>query len=406
MNRNKVRFQLSLTEFIYNGCFAASNFLSVFLESIGFSAGQIGLTNSLISGIGIASQPTWGIVSDRIRSVRRCFMLCMLGTALCALGVPLLARGSAVRQGLMIAVLAAMYFFFHPSNMMMELWLVRVSAHPSLHISYGSIRSWASVGYAFFNLVFVPLVHRFSEDVLYYFLAGCALTAMLLASRIPDETESTGETPKKQRLRDMPFRSILNYWVVGYVIFEVLWQIPNNWRVTYMVYALPEFGAENSIYGALMFVAGLCEVPMLLLTRRLSDRTGWARPLVLTVVMMALEYVLYGWGHSLPVLFAAQLLRGFSFALYIASRHQYVCRLAPRGLEGSTVALVNTVSAVSSFLFAAAGGFLLEHMGTRPFFLFLSGLQLFSGLFFIAVHFVGVRVLKKALPDPGCALLS
>ena len=48
MNRRKVLFKLSLTEFIYNGCFAAANFLSVFLESIGFSAGQIGLTMSLI----------------------------------------------------------------------------------------------------------------------------------------------------------------------------------------------------------------------------------------------------------------------------------------------------------------------------------------------------------------------
>ena len=81
MDRKKLRFRLALTEFIYNGCFSAANFLSVFLESIGFSAGQIGLTTALSSGIGIVSQPTWGIVSDRMRSVRRCFMLCMLGTA-------------------------------------------------------------------------------------------------------------------------------------------------------------------------------------------------------------------------------------------------------------------------------------------------------------------------------------
>ena len=79
MNRKKVQFQLSLTEFLYNGCFAAANFLSVFLTAIGFSAGQMGLITAALNGVSILSQPTWGVISDRIRSVKRCFMLCMAG---------------------------------------------------------------------------------------------------------------------------------------------------------------------------------------------------------------------------------------------------------------------------------------------------------------------------------------
>ncbi len=405
MNRNRVRLQLSLTELIYNGCFAAANFLSVFLESIGFSAGQIGLTTSLISGIGIVSQPTWGVVSDKMHSLKRCFMLCMLGTAACSLGIPFLSRGTGLWQGVMIGVLALMYFFFHPSNMMMELWLVRVSKHPELRISYGSVRSWASIGYALFSLAFVPVLRAFPTHSVYFFMAGFALLALLLSGRVPAETENEGgEQPARQRLRDMPFRSIVNYWVAGYVIFEVLYQIPNNWRVTYTIYALKEFGVDSSLYGAMMFVAGICEVPMLLLTRRLTGRIGWAWPLVISVMILASEYSLYAWGHSLPVLFAAQLLRGFSFALYIASRSQYVYRLAPKGMEGSTMALVNTVSSVMNFVAAAAGGFLLESLGTRSFFAALCGLQLFSGAFFIALHLVGIRVLKKPLADPWCSL--
>ena len=53
MNRKRIQAQVSITELIYNGCFATANFLSVFLESIG-----------------IVSQPAWGIVSDRIQSVK------------------------------------------------------------------------------------------------------------------------------------------------------------------------------------------------------------------------------------------------------------------------------------------------------------------------------------------------
>ena len=402
MDGRKIRFQLSLTEFIYNGCFAAANFLSVFLESIGFSAGQIGLISSLISGVGIASQPTWGIISDRLRSVKRCFALCMLGTALCAAAIPALSAGGA--SLLLPALLMLMYFFFHPSNMMMELWLVRVSSQPRLRISYGSIRSWASIGYALFSLAMVPILRAMPTRVVYSFLALFAFLALLASLRVPAQSETGGETPPRQRLRDMPFRAILSYWVVGHILFEVLYQIPHNWRVTYMVFVLREYGADNSLYGALMFLAGICEVPMLLLTKKLTRRVGWGWPMVMSALILALEYSLYAWGRSLPVLFAAQLLRGFSFALYVSCRYQYVYRLAPKGIEGSTQALVDAVSATVNLAAAAAGGFLLERMGTHGFFVLLAGLQAFSGLFFVALHALGCRVLKAPLPDEACGL--
>ena len=405
MDRKKIGLQLSVTEFIYNGCFAAANFLSVFLESIGVTAGQIGLITACISGIGIVAQPAWGIVSDRIRSVKKCFLLCMAGTALCALAIPPLSLGSGAWRLVMTAMLMVMYFFFHPSNMMMELWLVRVNDNPQLHIPYGRIRSWASIGYALFSLAFVPIFRVMEVRNIYYFFSGFAFVSMLLTLRIPSESEGAPSQAKRRRFRDMPFRSILNYWIIGHVLFEVLYQIPFGWRVTYMVYVLKEFQADSSLYGALMFVAGICEVPMLLLIKRFTHRIGWAWPLLINVFVLVLEYSLYAFGHSVYVLFAAQVLRGFSYALYVASRYQYLHRLSPEGMEASTQAMVNSITAIVSIASAAAGGFLLERMGTRPFFVLLCGLQLFSGLFFIGVQFVGIRCLRRPPKNKECMLL-
>ena len=406
MNRKKVRIQLSLTEFIYNGCFAANNYLSVFLEAIGMSASQLGLITSLLNGIGIVSQPTWGIISDRMQSVKKCFRVCMLGTAVCVLSIPALSQGEGIWRVLMVAMLMALAFFFHPSNMMMELWLVRVNDHPSLRIPYGSIRCWASIGYAVFSLAFVPVFRAVHVRNVYYLFAGFAAVSIVLTSMIPSESEGGHENPKRMRLRDMPFRSILNYWIVGHIVFEVLYQIPMGWRVTYTVYALKEFGLDTSMYGALMFIAGICEVPMLLLIRRFTARAGWAWPLLLNVLILVCEYSLYAWGHSVAVLFAAQLLRGFSFALYIASRYQYVHRLAPEGMEASTQALINSVSAVVNVIAAAAGGFLLESLGTRSFFALLSGLQLISGAFFVTVHAAGAKCFHQMPKDKECMLFT
>ncbi len=113
---------------------------------------------------------------------------------------------------------------------------------------------------------------------------------------------------------------------------------------------------------------------------------------------------MYALGTTPAVLFAAQLLRGFSYALYVSGRYRYIARLAPRGLEGGTQALVNTVSAVTNLLAAAAGGFLLEALGTRPFFGLLCALQMLSVLFFIGFQAFGIRCLHRKAPDPECLL--
>ena len=81
----RTRIQLSFTEIFYNCCFASANFLSVFLQSLGIGAGQIGLITALTNGMNIVSQPFWGAVSDRIRSVRRSFILCIGLSGICAL---------------------------------------------------------------------------------------------------------------------------------------------------------------------------------------------------------------------------------------------------------------------------------------------------------------------------------
>lgn len=405
MNRKKIQLQLSLTELIYNGCFAAANFLSVFLEATGFSAGQMGMITAFVNGVGIVSQPAWGVMTDRIRSVKKCFMLCMAGAALCAAAIPSLARGSGLGLLAMTGLLMVLYFFFHPSNMMMELWLVRVNGNPALQIPYGSVRSWASIGYALFSLAFVPVFKAVHVRNVYYFFAGFALLSILTAFFIPGESEGKIVRQARQRLKDMPFRAMLDYWIIGYIVFEVLYQIPFSWRVTYMVFALKEFHVDTSLYGALMFTAGICEVPMLLLIKRLTRRIGWGWPLLMSVIILTLEYGVYAWGHSLAVLFAAQLLRGFSYALYVASRYQYLQRLAPEGMEASTQALANALSAVMNFIAAAAGGFLLEALGTRSFFAVLCGLQTVSGLFFAGLHAIGVKCLHIHPKDEQCMIL-
>lgn len=56
---------------------------TVYLQSIGFSASQLGLLNSIASGVGIASVAFWGMVSDRMGSLRKVLVIILAAGAGC-----------------------------------------------------------------------------------------------------------------------------------------------------------------------------------------------------------------------------------------------------------------------------------------------------------------------------------
>ena len=388
----RTRIQLSFTEIFYNCCFASANFLSVFLQSLGIGAGQIGLITALTNGMNIVSQPFWGAVSDRIRSVRRSFILCIGLSGICALGIPLLAGQGSAALLPMTALLVFLYFFIMPANMLVEMWLVRVNANPRLQISYGSVRIWASIGFALMNLAYVPLLRHLPVRSVYYFYAAFALCAALAASSVSEgaEVRAQQDAPR-MRFRDMQFRKILTYSVISYLIFEILFQIPFGWSNSYTVYVLNEFGLASTSFGAFTFLSGVFEVPMLLLCKRLIRRCGLAAMLVASSMLFVAQYALYAFGRGLPVLVVCQAFKGFAYAIYVTCRHQYIYEIAPKGLEGSTQAVVNAAYAGVNILSAALGGYLLQAIGVRSFFALNASIQLLAGLFLLGSRRIAGR---------------
>ena len=224
------------------------------------------------------------------------------------------------------------------------------------------------------------------------------VTAVLVALRMPAGTEPDAHSAERSRFRDMPFGKILTYWIVSYLIFEIIFQIAFSWRNSYMVYAVNEFGIPSERYGAFLFLSGIFEIPMLLLCGKLTKKLGLAIPLLSSAVLLAVEFALYAFGRGLPALLLSQLFKGFGYALYVACRHQYVERLAPEGLKGSTLAMVNAAYAGVNIIAAMFGGFILEGMGTRSFFALITSIMAGAAVFLVFSQIFGVRVLKKALP--------
>lgn len=391
-----IRFRLSLTEIFYNFCIASANFQTALLQSLGIPAGQIGMLSSMTTAAGIVAPPIWGVISDKIHSTRKCFVICLsFAAALMAL-VPVVAAVSTGNYLWLFALLILVTLFTGPAYTMMEMWLVHVN-DSEYGISYGSIRIWASMGFAVMGLIYVPLFKIWPITSAYWMYGLFAIPAVLLALWVP-KTGAETSGMKRAKLRDMPFKKLLTYWIIAYIIYFTINQIPHNWKITYFIYVLTDYGYDASAFAAFMSVSAFLEVPTLLFSRRIIDRFGMVKPLVMCLLASAAECMLYTFGTSLVAIIIGQIIRGLQNGMMMACQIQYIHKLAPEGLATTTQALVSSIGTIASIVISLFGGFILEAMGVRPFYFLLVILQLFSAGVFVGTFIFGRRALKKEIP--------
>ena len=393
-----IRFRLSAAEVLYNACIASDSYRTVFLQSLGVSVGRIGIISSLSTMANIVAPPVWGAISDKIRSPRICFALCLGLSAVLLAAVPFAAQVGAPLYIAMITCLAMASLFTGPANNMIEQWLVRID-NSGIGISYGSVRLWASIGYAVMGIAYTRILETLPVSSVYLFYFLFAIPAIMLALSLPDPGAAARVRQPKIRFHDMPFRKLFNYWIAIYLLYTLVNTVPHNWKITYFVYMLNDYGYSSISFGVFMFLSAGCEVPALIISRKVMARYGLIRTMFFCVVANIVETLFYALGTSIVHVYIGQIIKGFSLGMSMACSMQLIYRLSHKGLETTTQALIGSISSIVTIVVAAFGGFALEAMGLRPFFELISVLEVLSGAVLLAGILIGLFVLKRKLPE-------
>lgn len=393
-----IRFRLSAAEVLYNACIASDSYRTVFLQSLGVSVSRIGIISSLSTIANIIAPPVWGIISDKIRSPRICFALCLGLSALLLAAVPFASQTGAPLYLLMILCLAMASLFTGPANNMIEQWLVRID-NSGIGISYGSVRLWASLGYAVMGIAYTRILEALPVATVYLFYFLFAVPAILLALSLPDPGAAAKTKEPKRRFRDMPFRRICNYWIVIYLLYTLVNTVPTNWKITYFVYMLNDYGYSSISFGIFMFISACCEIPALIISKKVIARFGLIRTMFFCIAASIAETLFYALGTSIVHVYIGQIIKGFSLGMSMACSIQLVYRLAHKGLETTTQALIGSAASIVTIIVAAFGGFALEAMGLRPFFGLITVLEVLAGAVLFAGIAIGTLTLKKRLPE-------
>lgn len=392
----QLRLAFSSMLFVYQGTLAAAGFIVAYLQSKGLGTAQVGIIMSFSSVVMMVAPPLWGMLADKLHSIRRVFTLCLILAAVLYALTPLTSFLSSCSVVAMSIILTLSAFFRAPTSSLMDNWVVR-TARQIPGISYGSIRIWGSIGYAVISFALMYIVTWFSLESSFYFYSLTAAAVLLLSRRLPDEQKASSPAVAFKELR--VGRIFKDYWLATFLIFLILRGISLYCSNNFLPFLIADVGGDTASLGAINAIRALCEVPLLLLSQRLIRRFGMIRLIVTSSIMYLLGELGYSAVSSVGQIIAVQCMAGVAYGLFVACQVQYVAQIAPKGLSATAQTMAAALPAMTGIFGNALAGWVMEVLGLRQYY-FLSAMALLLASLVLIFSFpIGTKLFKLKAPQ-------
>ena len=368
-----------------------SSYQTVYLQEVGFSASQLGLLNALTSGVSIASLAFWGMVSDRIRSLRKVLITVLVGGAVLFALIPAIPTGLPSSPLLLLTLIPVVYFFRGSMSPYAENLLVRNANE--LRLNYGLLRSVGSFLFTAGGLAITALLPLVGVPSTFW-LSGVMMIPVVILTLLAREpnAQPAQSVPKEKLDLSQLFR---NKSYVAFLVFGFLFYIAANCEASFFPYFIQGVGVPTDRYVVVLSYRAFLEIPFLLLMGKLRRRFSLGRLVVAAAVLMAVECVFLGlFANSLMSILLCATFFGLGNGLFIGSSLNYLYELAPSHLKASAQAFFSAVSSVAGILGNLLGGLVFDAMGAKPFYLFVATLYFLS---------VGVFLLTQRQPRKKAA---
>ena len=317
--------------FAFIGAF--SPYFGLYLQSLNFSAWDIGLLMSQMQLMRLFGPNLWGWLADRFGQrmpiIRVAGMLSLAGfTAFFWLD----------RLPGMLAAMAVLAFFWSAA-----LPLVETLTFDHLREErgrYSRIRLWGSVGFIVAVLGTGAVLDVLPLNGLLWVCWGVLGGILLLAMALPDAPVAAhphDSLPVANILRQPRVRALLAACFAMSAAHGALY-------VFYSIH-LAAHGYSTAEVGGLWSLGVLAEIVVFMLMARLSLRYSLRTILLASFAAAVLRFLLIGWGVESPVIvILAQLLHGLTFGAYHASAIAAINHWFPGRAQGRGQALYSSIS--------------------------------------------------------------
>ena len=317
--------------FAFIGAF--SPYFGLYLQSLNFSAWDIGLLMSQMQLMRLFGPNLWGWLADRfgrrMAIIRVAGMLSLAGfTAFFWLD----------RLPGMLVAMAVLAFFWSAA-----LPLVETLTFDHLRDErgrYSRIRLWGSVGFIVAVLGTGAVLDVLPLNGLLWVCWGILAGILLLATALPDAPVAAhphDSLPVANILRQPRVRALLAACFAMSAAHGALY-------VFYSIH-LAANGYSKAEVGGLWSLGVLAEIVVFMLMARLSSRYSLRTILLASFAAAVLRFLLIGWGVESPaIVVLAQLLHGLTFGAYHASAIAAINHWFPGRAQGRGQALYSSIS--------------------------------------------------------------
>ncbi|OXM13436.1 MFS transporter [Paenibacillus herberti] len=357
---------LKAYNFIYFALLAVFvSFMPVYLDLQGLSTVQIGLITGTGGFVTIISQPLWGMISDRMRTVRKVMLL----LTVCATLTGYLLYGTSSFP-MLLGLAMILYFFLMPIDPLLESLNFRTAE--SAGVSYGSIRTYGAFGYAVMSLIVGYVMTGLGSKSLGPLFAVVGVVGIIICFKLPD-ARATGQPVKLASLGQF----LRNRQTALFLLLIFISAVPQRVNDTFLGVYIRDLGGSPELLGQAWFLAAGSEIAVFALSFWWLRKGKELMLISIAGFFYFIRFFLSAWITEPYGLVLLQLLQIVTFPVFYAAAIQYLYRIVPTEWKatGQTV-LALLFFGVSGIVASYAGGWMYDALGGKTLYLYISGLSL------------------------------
>ena len=339
------------TYFSFIGVFAP--YFGLYLQSLSFSAWEIGLLMSQMQLMRLFGPYLWGVLADR--SGQRLWIVRL--TSLAALLVFSAIFFLSSFAALMIAI-AVLAFFWTAALPLVEALTFDHLREDSAR--YSRIRLWGSVGFIVAVMLAGVLLDHLPLISMIWFSVAILITIVFSSLLVPEapvahsveEPAPLGEILRQPRVRALLAASFAMAAAHGAL------------NIFYTIF-LSDHGYSKATVGSLFSLGVVAEIAVFFVMSRVMRRFSLRTILIVSFSTSVLRFVMIGWGVDLiGVLVLTQLMHGLTFGAFHAAAISAINRWFPGRTRSRGQALYSSLSFGGGGLFGGViSGWTWDHLG-------------------------------------------
>lgn len=369
MKKQPVLF-LSLFLFFFHSSVAmTATFLPSYFQEKGLSASEIGWLMAIGPFTALFSQPFWGYMSDKYKTVKRMVMICSGGLIFMSF---FLFQADSFW---MLLFIAAIFFSFQSPIGALGDSLSQKTAVLH-HVQFGQIRMWGSVGFALTSLLGGFILGQLGLGYLFYLFLTYAIITFVVIQKISDVTASAKIINIKEAAKIVSRPSFL--WFLLIIMLVTITHRANDMFIGLYV---TELGGTESQIGLAWFM-GVASEAMIFMFSAYWIR-WFKRNMTFVIIAAALygvRWMLYALATEPIHIILLQPLHGLTFGVFYLCTFQIVTKIMPdEFLATGQMVFISAFFGLSGIIGSLGGGWIIDWTGGAAVMYQLLGWFAFAG---------------------------